>query len=80
MSKLDSFDNNKIKCCSCKKYFELNPKICNEYFDKNLLDLCCKKCWIEKINRFNRQTGKSALSYNLRYRPELFQNKENEQT
>ena len=65
-SKLDSFDNNKIKC-----------KICNEYFDKSSFSLVgsCKKCWIEKIDRF-RQTGggrKSELSFNLRYRPELFQ-------
>ena len=70
MSKLDSFDNSKKKC-----------KICSKYFDKNLFSLlgCCGKCHLKKMDLFNRQTGKSALSYNLRYRPELFQNEENEQ-
>jgi|688.fasta_scaffold04759_43 hypothetical protein len=62
MNNLDSFDNNKIKC-----------KVCGKYFDKESIfyDLSkyCEKCWqdvgFDKSVSVFRQSGKCMLSWNI---------------
>lgn len=63
MNKLESFDNNKIKCKGCGKYFEkivcsepsvlTLDSICNHSEPVLTLDSMCSLCRNKKLEEFN---------------------------